>query len=221
MKDWQGNRNSIFKTIGASNHTDRDREADDFYATDPCAIDLLTGYKAVSLPRAVWEPSCGSGCLSRRLTELGYDVTSTDLIDRGYGVGGVNFFDQARMPHATEAIVTNPPYKFAADYVLHALRLLPDGGWLCLFLKTTFAEGKDRWQRIFSRQPPRYVLQCSERVLCAKNADFEGMEAGGGSAVSYAWWCWQKGYTGPVTLDWINTPKPLEAEQLSLPFGNE
>lgn len=88
MKDWQGNRNSIFKTLGASNHTDSDREADDFYATDPRAIDLLTGYKAVSLPRAVWEPSCGSGCLSRRLTELGYDVTSTDLIDRGYGVGG-------------------------------------------------------------------------------------------------------------------------------------
>ena len=42
----------------------------------------------------------------------------------------------------------------------------------------------------------------------AKNADFEGMQAGGGSAVSYAWWIWQKGYAGPTTLDWINHPKP-------------
>ena len=31
---------------------------------------------------------------------------------------------------------------------------------------------------------------------------------GGGSAVSYAWWIWQKGYAGSTTLDWINHPKP-------------
>jgi hypothetical protein len=76
------------------------------------------------------------------------------------------------------------------------------------FLKTTFAEGQERYREIFSPTPPILVLQCVERVLCAKNADFDGMQAGGGSAVSYAWWIWQKGYAGPTTLDWINHPKP-------------
>lgn len=47
------------------------------------------------------------------------------------------------------------------------------------------------------------VLQCVERVLCAKNADFDYMRKHGGSAVSYAWWVWQKGYKGKTTLDWI------------------
>lgn len=154
--DWSGNRNSIFKTLGASNHTDEEREQDDFYATDPKAIDLLVDYPQAQVPEVVWEPSCGSGCLSERLTERGHRVVSTDLVDRGYGTGGVNFFDQQQLPDPDiRAIVTNPPYKYATDYVLHALRLLPADGLLALFLKTTFAEGKDRWQRIFSLTPPR------------------------------------------------------------------
>ena len=41
MKDWTGNRKSMFVTLGASNHTDKERESNDFYATDPIAIDKL------------------------------------------------------------------------------------------------------------------------------------------------------------------------------------
>ena len=164
QKDWNGNGNSIFKTLGASNHTDNDRESDDFYATDPVAIDLLLKYDRIKLPQSVWEPSCGSGCLSQRLEARGYDVVSTDLVYRGYGEGGVNFFEQRQMPKDCKAIVTNPPYKFATEYVLHALDLLPDDGMLCLFLKTTFAEGKERYVRIFGITPP--ISSCNVRKEC-------------------------------------------------------
>ena len=44
----------------------------------------------------------------------------------------------------------------------------------------------------------------SSRILCAKNADFEGMKAGGGSAVAYAWYEFEKGYKGDTTINWIN-----------------
>lgn len=40
-KDWTGNRKSTYITLGASNHTDKEREVRDFYATDPIAIDKL------------------------------------------------------------------------------------------------------------------------------------------------------------------------------------
>lgn len=165
MKDWTGNGNSIFKILGASNHTDKERETDDFYATSPRAIDALLEYADLHLPRKIWEPSCGTGCLSLRLTERGYDVTSTDLIDRGFGTGGINFFEQRQMPDDCTAIVTNPPYKYATEYVRHSLRLLPDGGWLCLFLKTTFAEGQERYREIFSPTPPFWY--CSAWSACS------------------------------------------------------
>lgn len=86
-KDWTGNGKSIFTTLGASNHTDKEREANDYYATDPIAIDALLQGEA-EINHKVWECSAGEGHLSERLIELGYEVRSTDLIDRGYGQGG-------------------------------------------------------------------------------------------------------------------------------------
>ena len=83
MKYWTGNGNSIFKTLGASNHTEKERQNDDYYATDPIAIDKLAS--AFRIPEVVWECACGEGHLSRRLIERGHQVMSSDLIDRGYG----------------------------------------------------------------------------------------------------------------------------------------
>ena len=67
MKHWTGNRKSMFVTLGASNHTDKERESNDFYATDPIAIDKLV--KVIQLPRKIWECACGTGCLSDRLMD--------------------------------------------------------------------------------------------------------------------------------------------------------
>lgn len=40
-KDWIGNGKSIFTTLGASNRTEKEREINDYYATDPIAVDAL------------------------------------------------------------------------------------------------------------------------------------------------------------------------------------
>ena len=213
MKDWVGNGNSVFKTLGASNHAKVMREQDDFYATSPKAIDALLEYEDICLPHEIWEPSCGTGCLSKRLIEHGFTVLSSDLVDRGFGKGGVNFFEEDHMPENVNCILTNPPYKFATQYVTHALSLLHEGGVLCLFLKTTFAEGQDRYRKIFAITPPRVILQCTERILCAPNADFSKTQS---SAVSYAWWVWEKGWKGKTTFDWINHKKVQNIVQLKL-----
>lgn len=58
-KDWTGNKNSIFKTLGASNHTDKERQNEDYYATDPIAIDVLLKDGGVTFDKPIWECSCG------------------------------------------------------------------------------------------------------------------------------------------------------------------
>lgn len=88
MKDWTGNSKSIYTPLGASNHVSEERAEHDFYATDPKAIDYLLIDGKAPLNKKVWEVSCGEGHLSKRLETFGYNVTSTDLIDRGYGRGG-------------------------------------------------------------------------------------------------------------------------------------
>lgn len=201
-KDWTGNHKSTYAALGASNHTDHDRQTDDYYATDPAAIDkLLTVEKPYPI---VWECACGEGHLSERLKHFGYIVHSTDLVDRGYSTGGgqVDFLTTTSLPKAVINcdILTNPPYKYAKEFVLKALELIKPGRKVYMFLKLTFLEGKARYTELFSKYPPQTVYVFSERIICAMNGEFENYPS---SAVAYAWFVWKKGYNGKTEIQWI------------------
>lgn len=198
-KDWTGNSNSIYKTLGASNHTDNDREVNDYYATDPQALDLLLEQETFS--PCVWECACGAGHLSEVLKKHGYAVISTDLIDRGYGTAGIDFLNCTEQFEGD--VITNPPYKYAKEFVEHALELVTDSHKVVMLLKLQFLEGKAR-RNLFEKHPPKVIYVASSRILCAKNGEFEKMRQGGGSAVAYAWFIWEKGFNGEPTVKWFN-----------------
>ncbi len=203
MKDWTGNKNSIYKTLGASNHTQDEREQDDFYATDPVAIDLLL--KAEKPSSFIWECACGAGHLTKRLMDYGYTVFSSDIKNRCIDIFPdiKDFLEATQLPLDGCDIVTNPPYKYAKEFVLKSLDLLKEGHKCYMFLKLTFLEGIDRYKELFSKFPPKTVYVFPKRVLCAKNGDFSGVKERGGSAVAYSWFVWEKGYTGKPTIDWL------------------
>lgn len=202
-KDWTGGFNSVFKTLGASNHTDHERGDHDYYATSPEALELFSPLYPIA--HKVFEPSCGEGHLSKWLVEHGHDVLSTDLVDRGYGIGGIDFFKVGGMfcdcqgtkllgewaNGETFDILTNPPYNVSLDYVLHAIELIPDDGHVLMFLKTSWLEDKERKRRLFDINPPRYLYQFSGRIVCAMNGDFARMKKCS-SAVCYAWYVFNK-----------------------------
>ena len=81
--------------------------------------------------------------------------------------------------------------------------MVGDGKKVCMFLKVQFLEGKAR-KKLFETNPPRRIWVSSSRLLCAKNAKFDEMRAGGGSAVAYAWFVWEKGYKGESVVKWFN-----------------
>ena len=198
-KDWTGNSNSIYKTLGASNHTDKERENDDYYATEPKATELLLSLEKFS-PN-IWECACGGGHMAKVLKENGYEVKATDLIYRGYGEGNIDFL-KCTAPFAGD-IITNPPYKYATEFIYKALELIPTGNKVAMFLKIQFLEGKKR-KKLFEKYPPKTIYVSSSRLLWAQNALFEEMIAGGGSAVAYAWYIWEKGYNGDTIIKWCN-----------------
>ena len=101
-KDWTGGGASIWKTLGASNHTEEEREANDYYATDPAAIDKLL--QTERLPRNVWECAAGGGHLAKRLREKGYNVLGTDIVQRGGGWTLLPTFCPAKNCRLTTAV---------------------------------------------------------------------------------------------------------------------
>lgn len=201
MKDWVGNKNSIFKTIGASNHTDEERPENDFYATDPIAIDKLL--KVETPNHNIWECAAGEGHLSNRLKELGFNVFSSDIIERSFKLDAKIDFLNYKCKKLAGDILTNPPYKYAKEFIIHSIRNIKQDYKVYMFLKLTFLEGKARFNEIFSKFPPKRIYVFSERIMCAKNAEFQKMKDGGGSAVAYAWFVWQKGYKGRTIVEWI------------------
>ena len=67
-RDWSGDANSIFKQLGATSHSERERESRDYYATDPRAMtDLLEREK---FSHYIWEPACGGGPLEVNYCQL-------------------------------------------------------------------------------------------------------------------------------------------------------
>lgn len=195
-KDWTGNGNSVFKTLAASNHSDSERQPEDYYATEPRAAELLLENETFDAP--IWECACGEMHLSNVFTNRGYNVRSSDLYNR-CGNEIFNFLSTENTLWDGH-IITNPPYKYATEFVYKALDIVPDGRKVCMFLKIQFLEGKTR-RELFRKHPPKVVYVSSSRLLCAPNGNFATTN---GSAVAYAWFVWEKGYTGDTIIRWIN-----------------
>jgi hypothetical protein len=85
-----------------------ERQEGDFYPTPAWVTECLPSN--VTLRGPVWEPCCGDGALAKVLSAAGHEVVATDLVDRGFGRGGVDLLKTSEMPDGSRALVTNPPY---------------------------------------------------------------------------------------------------------------
>ena len=196
-KDWIGDNRTAFRQLGASNHSELEREENDFYATDPTAIDDLLSVETFS--KNIWECAVGQGHLAERLKQHGYFVECTDLVDRGYPNTEIVDFIKEKYDFDGD-IITNPPYKYCTEFILNALDSISDGHKVAMFLKLQTLEGQKRYEEIYSKYPPKRVYVYSKRKNCAKNGDFEKYPS---SAVCYAWFVWVKGEYGCTELKWI------------------
>ncbi|MCD8376237.1 MAG: NAD(P)-dependent oxidoreductase [Oscillospiraceae bacterium] len=149
----------------------------------------------------IWECACGQGHLSRVLEAHGFKVISTDLIYRGFGSPEPFDFLEDTLGGFNGDIITNPPYKYALQFIERALEIVQPGRKVAMFLKLQFLEGKARKQ-FFLENPPKRVYVSSSRLNCAMNGDFEARTAS--SAVCYAWFVWEKGFKGDPIIKWIN-----------------
>lgn len=174
MKDWTGNKTSVFKTLGASSHADAERQQNDYYATDPFAAQLLLQEEVFS--DHIWECACGEKHLSNVFEADGYQVRSSDLIDR-CGNEVYDFLSDENTLWDGD-IITNPPYKFATQFVQKAIDIIPKGRKVAMFLKLQFLEGKER-RKLFEKYPPPYGVCIQLAHSLRPEWQFRGAAQGG------------------------------------------
>lgn len=195
-------RHDIYATLGASNHSNEERDPNDYYATDPKALELLLDEYGdeIDLLDRIWEPAAGGGHLAEVLRKRGHYVYASDVVDHGYEYDRlVDFFKVSARTLCD--IVTNPPYKLATEFIEHALDLVLPGGKVLMFLRLLFLEGQKR-KELFEKHPPKTIYVSSSRLQCGKGGVFK--KRAGETALAHAWFLWEKGFQGTTELKWFN-----------------
>ena len=188
----------------AGGNSTTEREVNDFYATDPQTLKsfLYEFWKDNTLEGDILEPACGQGHISKTLKELlpNSNITSTDLIDRGYGQGGIDFLthDYGR---TFGTVITNPPFSLAKEFIEKSLTI--SDKYVIMLCKIQLLEGVKR-QELFKTTPLKYVYVHTTRQATWKGG--QALDPKGkkwATTMCLAWFVWDKEYIGEPIIRWI------------------
>lgn len=186
---------------------------DDFptqpWATRALCEHVIMPRLTVSFPRSymtmlnAWEPACNRGHMVKPLREYFRAVHASDIHD--YGWEGQErvcdfLFPGSEPPHiaahGVDFIISNPPFRLAAEFIMRALRFRPIG--VAMIVRTAFLESVGRYETLFKTNPPSVVAQFTERVPMVKGR----LTATGSTATAYCWLLWMGDKPG-TAFTWI------------------
>jgi hypothetical protein len=188
------------KSAQAGQHSYAERQSD-CYETPVCAVEALL--RVENIPHFVWEPACGPGAIVKVLQAHGHAVFASDVVDYGCVQNGVVDFireDLFQVDGVTAfgAIVTNPPYQLAEKFVQQALLFSP---LVIMLLRLAFLESVRRTD-ILEKSGLARIHVFRNRLPMMHRKNWDGPKAS--SAMPFAWFVWERGYTGPTTIDRIS-----------------
>ena len=173
--------------VGFSN----DRAEADYYPTPPETTQALMDREL--FVGNVWECACGDGRMAEVIKQFN-PIIATDLrTDLGYGLGGIDFLLENRR---VDNIITNPPYRLGQEFVERSL--LQAQNKVAMLLKLVFLESSSRYN-LFKSSPLKTVYVFSGRQSIYKN----GITTANSGLIAYAWFVWDKSYSGKPQIDWI------------------
>jgi hypothetical protein len=183
-------------STGTGTHTHQARGKEDCYETPDVAVQALL--RTEKLPRDVWEPACGSGNIVRVLRAAGHHVVATDLYAYGCdsSASGIDFLSGKFIP-VGGAIVTNPPYQHAQEFVEKALALSP---LVIMLLRMAFYESLRR-SNILDNGKLSRIHVFANRLPMMHRKGWNGPKAS--SAMTFAWFVWDRTHNAPTTIDRI------------------
>ena len=184
---------------GTGNHrAPLSERGDDLYETPTAAVWALL--QAESLPGHIWEPACGPGAIVRALRASGRRVTATDLVDYSCpdSAARQDFLMEREAPAGIQAIVTNPPFKLASEFVAHARQLCPK---VIMLLRLAFLESERRRDILEAGDLARVHL-FRKRLPMMHRSGWEGRKSNSGMA--FGWFVWDRDHDGPTTLHRIS-----------------
>jgi hypothetical protein len=172
---------------------------DDLYETPAVAVEALLEHER--LPVVIWEPACGPGAIVKVLRRHGHTVVATNLDDYGCpdSTSRVDFLMEHRVPDRVEAIVTNPPFKLAHQFMRHALFLCPR---VIMLGRLAWLESERR-RDVLENAGLARVHVFSRRIPMMHRHGWNGRRIGN-SGMAFGWFVWDQAHCGPATVQRIS-----------------
>jgi hypothetical protein len=168
---------------------------DGYHPTPPRGARALLARE--SFKGVLWECACGDGAISKILEAAGFEVVSTDLVDRGYGRGGHDFLANNTM--LADHIITNPPYGpvrgLSARFVEHALTRIRPGGTVCMLLRTNW-EAPRAHRHLMARCCRKYTFS---RRLELHRGGYTGKRRS--PQLDVSWYVFSNEHAGPTQTE--------------------
>ena len=162
------------------------RKERDLYETPEWVTEALLPHLPRK-PKLVWEPACGSGKMSDVLKGK-FPVMTSD-IDQGLDFLAEPWPYRDRL----DAIITNPPYDTAREFIEQALRYAEStSGIVAMLLRTDYDHARTR-RHLFADCP----AFAKKVVLTKRIVWFEG---GKSPSFNHAWFIWDWQHDGPATI---------------------
>jgi hypothetical protein len=174
----------------------------DFYDTPPIAVTKLMAAEPdfFGQARTIWECACGTGNIVRQLRAAGHEVIATDLNNRGCYDSrfGIDFlFPMVIPPIECDAIVTNPPFVLAQQFVELAIERAP---YVAMLLRLAFLESERR-SNILDDGALSHIHVFKNRLPMMHRHGWIGKTAT--SSIAFAWFVWDRAHKGATTIDRI------------------
>ena len=198
----------------AGGNPKNDRVENDFYATNPEAVERLLYNEFFSFTSFL-EPCVGEGHIVEavqkfvnRFYSVPYwkkcNVKTLDIVDRGYPNTIIQDFLQWETEEKFDTIITNPPYSLAKEFAEKGMELLTDDGKMALFLKIQFLEGQKR-KEFFDKYPPKYIYVFRNRMATWNNGQAIDPTTGKkwATTMCHAWFVWEKGSKSKPIIEWL------------------
>ena len=149
--------------------------------------------EAMTFRGPIHDPCCGSGRIPIVARRFGYEATGADIVDRGFGVGGIDFFTNST-PRIS--LIFNPPSgrnqdpTLSTKFILHAIEVAEE---VAAIVPVPMQCGLWRRDNLYRLHPPRHVLALSDRPSMPPGGT--DIKAKGGT-MDYCWIVWHRGYRG-------------------------
>jgi hypothetical protein len=176
------------------------RDKRDLYSTPTCLTETFLDAYIFGNPLedTIWECACGNHAISNVLVERGYKVVSSDK----YNAVPIDFLTTfTQVPY----IVTNPPYRYAMEFILQAKKLAMKG--FAFLLPLSYLHGKARYDKIWMDKdyPLESIYVYNRYPMLGKELREDGLIETGMQV--YAWFIWNKKCKHSPEIHWLDIDK--------------